>query len=1062
MFFSTLKKITLVAFAFCINYNLFAQSNTCATATLITSDSTCKVNGSIGSKLINQTISGSNYAAGDIGSTTSACTFVASQDVWYKFVAKSQYPNISLSNLGTNFLNGGTVPANIIPKVQLYSGTCGAFTEIGCGNNNPITPTPLSTALIIGNTYYIRVSKDNTTAPTGANWGFDICVTDQISRVSRMNEIFSRTYLSGAGVLSYPWEVTYGPDDSLWVTEARGYKVYKMNTTNGGKREVLNLSSTSTQFGTSGTGADTLYAQNMSSWAAQYAGWPQGGFAGLALHPKFGTGVGKDFVYVTYVWKYMSGTNPDGVIFRNKLVRFTYNTSTGKLASPAVLAWDLPGSSDHNSQRLIIAPVVKGGTDYLFMGSGDVGAGQFTNRYRPNNSQSTTSAEGKILRYNLEPDADPGYAAWIPNDNPYSNAIWSIGVRNNQGFAYDTATNILYGTSHGPYSDDELNIIEKDKNYGHPRVVGFAADGNYNGTTGIGLNTSISAGSAFADNNAGLWYVPTGYTPPVTYSTAYNGKSSLAPIGNETTNALAFGASYKDPLFSAYPSTLATIQNTWTPTTTPGNGGWESEGWSGLDLYTGTAIPGWKKSLVAAGLKWGRLIKLNLDATGTKTLPSNIGGAAGNVGDTITYFQSSNRYRDLAFAPNGKDLFVVMDNSSATSGPGTANPSSAGCPGCVIKYTFLGYADNGGLSTVPKSIAVSTGAANSCNVGTSINIDATNNSIWVPITGPDGNIVAELNAMGQNLGVVNTTFYTNNNAVRINNTVKYLDRSITITPTVNGPYGTNVKVRLYISKAELDALIASPLSGVATIGDLRILKNGDACASAISSNASMQTITNFGADLNHGANGYVLQTDVNSFSSFYFAKGSIVLPVDVLTLNGELQKNLSTLLTWKTANETNTDRFEIERSINGNNFNQFALSKAAGNNSGELQYTYTDNEAIDQQSNVVYYRLKLYNSNGSFKYSNIISIKIPTTKASITIAPNPVMNDVKGTIVSPIAGKVTLRIFDNTGRIVLQTTKIVKKGNNNFAENINQLASGAYYLDISDNGIVSRTKFQKL
>jgi trimeric autotransporter adhesin len=1070
MFFSTLKITLFTLLACCLTSNLFAQSNTCATATVIVSDSTCKAGGS----QLTGTISGSTYTAGDIGSTTSACTFVASQDVWYKFVAKSQYPNIALSNLGSNFLNGSTTPANIIPKLQLFSGTCGSFTEIACANNSPITITPLGTALIIGNTYYIRVHKDNTTAPTGGNWGFNICVTDQISKVSRMNEIFSRTYLSGVNAINYPWEVTYGPDDSLWITEARGYKVYKMNTVNGGKREVLNISSTSTQFGTSGTGADTLYAQNMSNWGvpAGTNGWPQGGFAGLALHPRFGDGSGRDYVYITYVHRYLGGTSPNGIFYRNKLVRFTYSSASGKLQSPTVMLNNLPGSQDHNSQRLIIAPVTKGGTSYLFLASGDMGAGQFGNRYRDNNSQSPNSYEGKILRLNLESDnpvtGETDSTQWIPNDNPYlggKSAVWNIGIRNNQGFAYDTANNVLYGTSHGPYSDDEINIIEGFKNYGHPLVIGYVGDGNYNGNTKVGTDTSVTAGAAYDDATAPSPILPAFIAP-------YNGKSTMPIIGSESNqrniinNANGgMNAQYKDPLFSAYAPDSATITATWR--VPGGNANWRSEGWSGLDLYTNKLIPGWKKSLVASGLKWGRLIKLNLNATGTATLPSNAIGSSANETDTITYFQSTNRYRDLAFSPNGKDIFVVMDNSSATSGPGVGNPTSAGCPGCVIKYSFLGYApDAAGLSTIPKSIAVTTGTLNACNAGTTVTIDNSNDSLWVPITGPDGNIMAEINAMGQNLGVVTSSFYKKAPAPassRIKNGVRYLDRNITITPAITGPFAIPVKVRLYISKQEFDSLKNDPLGGVVSITDLKILKNNDACGSSINTSTAMFAPTNTGlANLQHGSNGYVLQTAVSSFSTFYFAANNVVLPLNLITFSGALQSNLSTLLTWKTDNEINTAGFELERSIDGNNFNQITFVKAAGNSTTSLDYTYTDKEAIDQQSNILYYRLKIINTNGSFKYSNIIIISLPITKASITIAPNPVLNDVKGNIISPITGNVTLRIFDNTGRIVLQTTTFIKKGNNNFAQNIHQLAKGSYYIDISGNGIISRTKFQKL
>jgi hypothetical protein len=48
-----------------------------------------------------------------------------------------------------------------------------------------------------------------------------------------------------------------------------------------------------------------------------------------------------------------------------------------------------------------------------------MGAGQFSNRTRPNKAQNPASYEGKILRFNLDVDGDAGADAWIPNDNPY-------------------------------------------------------------------------------------------------------------------------------------------------------------------------------------------------------------------------------------------------------------------------------------------------------------------------------------------------------------------------------------------------------------------------------------------------------------------------------------------------------------------------------------------------------------------------------------------------------------------------------------------------------------------
>ena len=173
----------------------------------------------------------------------------------------------------------------------------------------------------------------------------------------------------------------------------------------------------------------------------------------------------------------------------------------------------------------------------------------------------------------------------------------------------------------------------------------------------------------------------------------------------------------------------------------------------------------------------------------------------------------------------------------------------------------MGYADNGGKSSIPDAIDVTSGTANSCSNGTTITIDNTNNNLWVPITGPDGNIMAEIYPNGNNLGTVTSSFYTNTGAIRVNYGIHYLDRNITITPQ-NQPAST-VKFRLYFSKAEFDALDADPLTGINSISDMRIRKNSDVCSSAMSS-ATTSIIPTFTEA--HGTNGYMLQADISSFS----------------------------------------------------------------------------------------------------------------------------------------------------------------------------------------------------
>jgi trimeric autotransporter adhesin len=413
-----------------------------------------------------------------------------------------------------------------------------------------------------------------------------------------------------------------------------------------------------------------------------------------------------------------------------------------------------------------------------------------------------------------------------------------------------------------------------------------------------------------------------------------------------------------------------------------------------------------------------------------------------------------------------------MDRSPAGSAATVGSPPATvgNCLGCIVRYEFLGYSPDATAlagSTISKSIDVTDGTVNTCNNGTTVTINAENGNtnLWVPITGPDGNIMAEINAMGQNLGVVTSSFFKKSaGPLRIEGGKAYLDRNITITPSINGPYGTNVKVRLYISKAEFDDLVNDPTTVLTNINQLRVFKNADACSPFMSTDPAtlLTPVNTIAGDLAHGANGYVLQVSVSTFSSFYFAENNVLLPLNLITFTGSLQNNSTTLLQWKTNNEINTSHFVVERSVDGTNYSSIGSVAASGNSNVARNYTFTDADAAKLGVVVVYYRLKVTDINGSFKNSNIISVILPVTKGAITVSPNPATNDLKATVTSPAAANASWKIVDNAGRIIMYSNTSLKKGNNSISINIRQLAAGSYYLYISGQGIDMKTKFQKM
>jgi len=216
-----------------------------------------------------------------------------------------------------------------------------------------------------------------------------------------------------ASGLDTPWEILWGPDDWIWFTERPG-RVSRLNPATGEIRPLAEI--------------NEVHEQG------------EAGLLGMALHPDFPE---EPYVYLTYIFD-------DGSRIMERVVRYTYDNDL--LSDEQILFSEIRGARTHNGSRLTF-----GRDGKLYISTGD---SQDTSL-----PQNANSPNGKVLRMNPDGSA--------PEDNPQQGSlIWTLGHRNPQGLVF-SPDGILYSSEHGPDSDDEINIIEKGRNYGWPDVEGF-------------------------------------------------------------------------------------------------------------------------------------------------------------------------------------------------------------------------------------------------------------------------------------------------------------------------------------------------------------------------------------------------------------------------------------------------------------------------------------------------------------------------------------------------------------------------------------------------------------
>lgn len=224
-----------------------------------------------------------------------------------------------------------------------------------------------------------------------------------------------------------PWGMAWLPDGRMLVTERSGeILVFKDDKYTGEKL----------------SGVPKVFANG------------QGGLLDIQLHPD----------YNTNKWIYIAYSKPVDGGATTAIARFKLNGNQVTDLSDLFTAKPYIPASFHFGSRIVFDK-----DKYMYFAVGERGT-------QPK-VQELNNDHGKIHRLH-----DDGR---VPSDNPFAKqqganaSIWTYGHRNPQGMVYDAATNRIWAAEHGPKGGDELNLIEKGKNYGWPKTsYGI----NYDGT----------------------------------------------------------------------------------------------------------------------------------------------------------------------------------------------------------------------------------------------------------------------------------------------------------------------------------------------------------------------------------------------------------------------------------------------------------------------------------------------------------------------------------------------------------------------------------------------------
>jgi trimeric autotransporter adhesin len=1004
----------------------------CGGSTLLTSSTSC----------VNTT--GNFYAATLTATTITApdCASAATRDVWYRFVAQTTNPTITLSNIGVNFTN---------PGIQLLSNNCGGtFTSFYCG-----TTSIAADHLTPGTTYFIRVYSTSAIGPVSpAGAGFDICVTDPVSPAPSNDEC--------AGAINLPVfnSCSNNPGNMAGSTASAtplggtctgplGYDVwYKF---------IANSTSTTITLGGIGT--------NFVSPNIEILSGTCGALTSISCGTSPRTAAGLTIGNTYYVRIYSTSlTPPNGnarfticatttglpVRFGNSYVNITRKTTGGVVQTGDVL--EIRMTINHTSGTMYGLRYVDNipTNTTIATAPADAPIKIITNEGLTYKSYSqaagddaaTYKASPPVGEYNIRMNLGFGaFGPGVPPDNTATETVSAVGrmintnnPRGGGGLLFATAFRVVVTGLPGDTITLNPGQFIYQTSIGGPDVTLTAtpfkiviSDPLTLCANSIGVNNAAEFGGTFGSGNTqnrttDLAAPITGYTfinDVNAYNNVGDGRygivKNISPRSGTNRNARQIpncgtGLAPTDPLH---------CNNKMF------NGHWYVDGdHTGTNNAIGNIPP-------AKNDNSGYMLLVNADYVASEIYRQTLTNLCPN-----TYYEFSAWVRNVCTT-------CGVDSVGAQFA-GTVTSPANGYPGVYPNLAFLlndvDYYNTGDIDTLgwlKRGFVFRTGPTQ-----TTATFSIRNNS-----QGGGGNdwalddIAVATCLPNMQYSPSNSPTICEGNSIIITDTISSYFNNYTFYKwqrstdggatwvDIGGASGTGSPVYNGVSYVYVTTYTIPPaFTTAANDGDRYRVVVGTTAANLTDANCQSSDPVTINLDV---------LTDCGP-----------LLDVDLLSVSGQLVSGKAKI-SWSTSKENEPVSFSVEKSNNGTQFTQAGSITGQNNPTAETNY-YVFNDPVSL-SDKAWYRIKMITATQS-KYSRIISLNKDQQEFALGTVLNPFASELLFDVYAPSDAKIDVIITDLSGRMLKKKSMLVKAGTNSLSMNQTEsLAAGIYILQVWNN-----------